>query len=194
MGMEGKGWKWGVGDRGDVIEREHVHCRYKSYTSSDSYSTGGFRGGVGGTRPPPLKFSKISNYDNKAAPRPHAFEKKNPRPPNQNSWIHTCISSCYYYLQYHIFNHMIEKYSCSSVQLLIWIVDVLINMEQLVTGKAGEFKPTTATELWNDVSCMKPWKFLMSCTHETSSTCIVVFLQSCLIIPCSGGRGVELFT
>ena len=46
-----------------------------------------------------------------------------------------------------IFNHMIEKYSCNSVQLLISIVDVLINIEQLFKGKGGEFKPTTATEL-----------------------------------------------
>ena len=84
MGMEGKGWKWG-GDRGDVIEREHVHCRYKSYTSSDSYSTGGLRGGRGGGGTPPPQFSKISIYNNKTAPRPHAFEKKS-TPPQSESW------------------------------------------------------------------------------------------------------------
>ena len=42
---------------------------------------------------------------------------------------------------------MIKKYSCNTVHLLISIVDVLINIEQLVTGKGGGFKPTTATEL-----------------------------------------------
>ena len=42
---------------------------------------------------------------------------------------------------------MIEKYSCNAVQLLISIVVVLINIEQVFTGKGGEFKPTSATEL-----------------------------------------------
>ena len=47
----------------------------------------------------------------------------------------TCLripidSSCYIYLQYLIFNHMIEKYSTQYiVQLLISIVDVLNNIE-----------------------------------------------------------------
>ena len=39
---------------------------------------------------------------------------------------------------------MIEKYSCNAVQLLISIVVVLINIEQVFTGKGGEFKPTSA--------------------------------------------------
>ena len=50
MGEGGKGGERGGGDRGDVIEREHVHCRYKSYMSSDSYSTD--LEGVVGAHPP----------------------------------------------------------------------------------------------------------------------------------------------